>query len=1339
MKIFWKRELLACFAFFVVCVTVLPSAMRADTNAVFVCFNYATTSSSTKVTTISIAPPGTGWAYGACAQFTGSNWNQFPIGPIGVPSGSSNGVVGSTTILSTASNTALVNPVGVTNGIRLTASVYVGVLDTTSTNRTEPRSGTMTGAQGPAGLMNSCWRLFKNGNVLNYKLTGLSNNAPYLLYIYASIPATNNGGLFILGSSNVPANAPSYIDIPGGSTNAIFSYNGTNYAPLSPAIPGTTNVTAANNSPAWGVIEAISDATGTLLLSQTQAPSAAGCYINGFQLVPYPAPTISSQPPASLTAASGSNAVISVTGSENYSTNNLTYQWLRAGTIIADGPTGSGATYSGATSNVLTISNVQSADATNYSVVVSNPGGSVTSSLSTLAVIPSIIPPSINAQPVGQSVGESSPIVLTVTANGSSPLSYQWQMSTDGINYTNIGSNSATFSIASASITNSGFYQIVITNGGGAVTSTPVTVLVSAVAPAFVTSPSSGGSVAGGTTGFTATVSGTAPIAFQWYKDGTLIDGATNTSLVVTNVQSSSTGGYSLQASNSAGVISSANAALVILPPTLLLPNSEFNLTGFGGKASGGGVIATNDPAYVQVSDATGLASALYKAYKTNGAVKVIEIMNDLDLGYNEIGTNAQSYTSIVTPASQAPLLHPKLLVTGVSVFNVVPRGGLTIFSANGSTIRHGTINIKGATNVIVRNLRFDELWEWDESTKGNYDRNDWDFIDLGNGSTATNVWVDHCTFTKSYDGILDTKAGSGGITISWCKYTGDDGATNSNSFVWQQINALESNAAAYPFYYFLRSNGFSPNDIVTISQGHDKTHLAGANSLDSNNATLTMTFHHDWFINNWDRCVPRLRAGNVHNYNNFADISGAYAAKQLRDLRASTMSATNQYKLNNTYNFSPPLNGSISTENGAILVEKCVYRDSLTPLRNNQTDPNNPIYTGKIMALDTICQLDAAPIFSISQTYYRGDSTNSSGAQILGPVQAPVIPFSWNLPGGILPYSYPADDPSQLQGIVAVGAGAGAVTWAKTNWLVTNYTPTAPVITTPPQNVVVASGYAAAFTAGVCGSTNLSYQWQKSTNGVNFTNISGGTNPILTISSVSSLDVGSYQLVVSNAIGSVTSTPATLFTAQTNIASILFGNTNVPYNGGPRPVSVSTDPLNLTVTVRYKGSTNAPSAIGSYPLLAIVNDTNYQGSNTGTLTIYDATSLWRQAYFGTTSNTGNAADAADPYGNGLKNLQAYTFGVDPSIPSRTPLLNISNAGSQNVTLSFLARAAGSGAGYAGLTRYYNLEATTNLTNSSWVPLAGYSNIQASNQLVTITNNTSVASKLFYRLKAWLQ
>ena len=51
-------------------------------------------------------------------------------------------------------------------------------------------------------------------------------------------------------------------------------------------------------------------------------------------------------------------------------------------------------------------------------------------------------------------------------------------------------------------------------------------------------------------------------------------------------------------------------------------------------------------------------------------------------------------------------------------------------------------------------------------------------------------------------------------------------------------------------------------------------------------------------------------------------------------------MSTAGPNTLNNTYSFNPPINGAISTEDGAMLVEKSVYIDCLYPLRNNQTDP---------------------------------------------------------------------------------------------------------------------------------------------------------------------------------------------------------------------------------------------------------------------------------------------------------------------------------------------------------------------------------------------------------------
>jgi pectate lyase len=636
------------------------------------------------------------------------------------------------------------------------------------------------------------------------------------------------------------------------------------------------------------------------------------------------------------------------------------------------------------------------------------------------------------------------------------------------------------------------------------------------VAPSFLSPPASLVVLQGNNAGFTATVIGTEPIACQWSYNNVPIPGAMSLTLVLTNVQTTNSGSYTLTASNSAGVAMST--AILTVTPTIPVVNTDYNLTGFALGTTGGGVLATNNTNYAQVYTATDLANAI-----NSKTVKIIEIMNDLNLGYSEIEASAKSNSEPFRAAPNGPLLHPVLLQTGVSFIDIQKKNGLTIFSANGSTIRHAKLNIKNCGNMIIRNLKFDQLWEWDEATKGQYDRNDWDFITLGDGGAVSNIWVDHCTFTKAYDGILDTKAGCSGITISWCHYTGDDGATNTNSWVWQQINYLEQSPSSYPMYNFLRTHGFSTTNIVTIMQGHDKTHLAGQNDLDPNNATISLTFHHLWLNSVWDRCVPRLRAGNVHDYDLFVDDTSVLAAKRLRDSIAATLSTGDQNTLNNTYDIDPPINGAISTEGGALLLEKSVYKDCLYPLRNNQTDPSDPEYTGKILGSDVIYHMDNA---DGTATDVRGNSTDPGNP--LGPFQAAIIPFSWNLPNNQLPYIYAPDDPAQLQAILTsstTGAGAGVLTWDKTNWLVTSYAPSAPFIVAQPQNVTVVAGQSATFIVLAGGTANLSYQWYFNTN----MPVTNATDSVLTLTNVQSANSGVYTVVVTNIAGRATSTNVTL------------------------------------------------------------------------------------------------------------------------------------------------------------------------------------------------------------------
>lgn len=98
--------------------------------------------------------------------------------------------------------------------------------------------------------------------------------------------------------------------------------------------------------------------------------------------------------------------------------------------------------------------------------------------------------------------------------------------------------------------------------------------------------------------------------------------------------------------------------------------------------------------------------------------------------------------------------------------------------------------------------------------------------------------------------------------------------------------------------------------------------------------------------------------------------------------------------------------------------------------------------------------------------------------------------------------------------------------------------TPVAPQITARPQSATIYQGWTASFLTAALGTGPLSYQWQKgNVGGSVFTNLanggtlSGATSNVLTLTNLAAADMADYQVVVSNAYGSVTSSPAATLT----------------------------------------------------------------------------------------------------------------------------------------------------------------------------------------------------------------
>lgn len=183
------------------------------------------------------------------------------------------------------------------------------------------------------------------------------------------------------------------------------------------------------------------------------------------------------------------------------------------------------------------------------------------------------VAPTVGISPLNQTVFAGSNAVLTASAMGLSPLTYQWQNGQGIIP----GATNTTYTISNTQPTNAGSYWLVVSSSVGSVTSAVATVTVIG-SPSITNQPASATVSVGHTASFVVGVYGAPALAYQWQLNGTNLAWATNAVLTLPNAFPANAGAYTVTITNAYGSATSSPAAwLTVLPLDIIAPNRLAN------------------------------------------------------------------------------------------------------------------------------------------------------------------------------------------------------------------------------------------------------------------------------------------------------------------------------------------------------------------------------------------------------------------------------------------------------------------------------------------------------------------------------------------------------------------------------------------------------------------------------------------------------------------------------------------------------------------------------------------------------------------------------------------
>jgi hypothetical protein len=851
-------------------------------------------------------------------------------------------------------------------------------------------------------------------------------------------------------------------------------------------------------------------------------------------------PTISAQP------LSGTN-VQGTTATFNVSANGTTpfaYQWQLNGVAL-----------NGATSASLSVSNVQSTDAGNYTVVVTNVGGSISSAIAVLTVW---IPPTISAQPVSRTNVQGTTATFNVSANGTTPYAYQWQLNGAALN----GATSASLSVSNVQSTDAGNYTVIVTNSGGSITS-GVAVLTVWIPPTVSTQPQSRTNVQGTTATFNVSANGTVPFAYQWQINGGALGGATGSSLSVSNVQPTDAGNYTVMVTNVGGSTTSAVAALTVwVPPGISTqPLSRTNVRGTTASFS----VA-----------ASGTAPFSYQ-WNLNGLAKPGATASDLTIS-NVQPTDAGNYTVLVTNSAGA-------ITSGIAILTVLGPAEITANPASQTnlvgTTGTFTVNASG-TAPLSYQWRFNDadipgangssltLTGIQTSNAGNYTVV---ITNIANGVTSSvallTVWVPPAITAQpqSVTNVQGTMAGltagvSGTAPLSYqwlfngAPLTGATGTnlsigniqpTNGGNYSLVATNLAGTNASALAVVTV-----WVPPSVPTppLSQ----TNVTGTTATFSASASGTTPLAYQWLFNGapisgattTNLTVSNVQTTNAGNYtlvatNGAGAITSAVAVLTVTVPPTITSQPQSVAAIAGTnVNFNVTAAGTTPFSyqwalNGTLLPGATFSSITVSNILPTNAGNYTVLITnvaGSITSSPALLTVLGSPTFTAQPSNRTNVQGTTAGFSAITTGTLPQA-YQWQLGGvNLTDGSRVIGSSSNTLTVLSVQAGdTGNYTMVASNIVgmatsvVATLTVLIPVsIVSGPTNTSVPAGSNATLTVTAAGTTPFRYQWQ-----FKGLNLAGATNSSLNISNAQTSNAGSYAVVITNVVGSVTSAPAVL------------------------------------------------------------------------------------------------------------------------------------------------------------------------------------------------------------------